>query len=286
MNSAGAVNGARHLSGEVAVEVERLRVSFAEGQGTGGLTALDDVSFDVRRGEFLGVVGPSGCGKSTLVSVLCGLLAYQGSVRIGGDLVRGPHPQVGLVMQEDSTFPWRTALRNVEFGLEVRGVPPAERRRKARALLELVGLRGFEDFHPGQLSGGMRQRVAIARTLILDPELLVMDEPFGALDEQTRVLLGEELMRIQRELGQTVVFVTHNIQEAVLLCDRILLLSARPGRVKAIVTVDLPRPRDSTLLATAAFAETVGQVWLVLREEALKTFGAVTPHPDGSEQRA
>jgi len=285
MNGAGPATGARRLTGDVAVAVERLRVSFSDGQGTGSLNALDDVSFEVRHGEFLGVVGPSGCGKSTLVSVLCGLLAHEGAVRIGGHLVRGPHPQVGLVMQEDSTFPWRTALRNVEFGLEVRGVLAAERRGRARALLELVGLRGFEDFHPSQLSGGMRQRVAIARTLILDPELLVMDEPFGALDEQTRVLLGEELMRIQRELGQTVVFVTHNIQEAVLLCDRILLLSARPGRVKAIVTVDLPRPRDSTLLATTAFAETVGRVWSVLREEALKTFAADVPtHPDGSER--
>lgn len=163
-------------------------------------------------------------------------------------------------------------LRNVEFGLEMRGVSKEERRRKAEEVLKMVGLEGFKESYPGQLSGGMKQRVAIARTLVTEPAILLMDEPFGALDEQTRIILGEELLRIQESLGQTIVFITHNIQEAILLSDRVVVLSARPGRIKAVVSVDLPRPRDSTLLSSDHFTELVGEVWSVLREESLKGF--------------
>lgn len=238
-----------------------------------GILALEGIEVDVRKGEFVSIVGPSGCGKSTLLSVVGGLVSdFEGSVSIRGEEVRGTHPDIGVVFQEDSTFPWRNALRNVEFGLEMRGVPKEERRKKAGDILQLFGLNGFEDSYPNQLSGGMKQRVAIARTLVLEPEILLMDEPFGALDEQTRIILGEELLRIQQTLHQTVLFITHNIQEALMLSDRVVVLSARPGRVKAVVNVEFPRPRDSTLISTARFAELVGEIWSVLRDESLKGF--------------
>ena len=243
------------------------------------ITALEAVELAVREGEFVSIVGPSGCGKTTLLSAIAGLLTtFQGSVRIADQEVRGPQRDVGLVFQEDSAFPWRTALRNVEFGLEMRGMPAERRRRKARDILALVGLSGYEHLYPGQLSGGMKQRVAIARTLVMNPALLLMDEPFGALDEQTRLLLGEELLRIQETLGQTILFVTHNIQEAILLSDRVVVLSARPGRVKATVPIDLPRPRDSGLMVSPHFARLVGEIWSVLREESLRAFRPPLPH--------
>lgn len=238
-----------------------------------GILALEGINLDVRQGEFVSVVGPSGCGKSTLLSTLGGLLpGYQGSISIRGREVKGPHPDIGVVFQEDSTFSWRSVRRNVEFGLEMRGESKAERQRKAEEALKMVGLDGFESSYPGELSGGMKQRVAIARTLVLEPDILLMDEPFGALDEQTRIILGEELLRIQTELSQTVLFITHNIQEAILLSDRVVVLSARPGQIKDIVPVDIPRPRDSTLLSSDVFVELVGRVWSILREESLKGF--------------
>ncbi|QIN80006.1 ATP-binding cassette domain-containing protein [Rubrobacter marinus] len=239
-----------------------------------GILALEGIEVDVREGEFVSIVGPSGCGKSTLLSVVGGLVSgFEGSVSIRGEEVRKPHPDIGVVFQEDSTFPWRNALRNVEFGLELRGVPKEERRRRAQEILRLFGLEGFEQRFPGHLSGGMKQRVAIARTLVLEPEILLMDEPFGALDEQTRIILGEELLRIQQELRQTVLFITHNIQESIMLSDRVVILSARPGRIKAVMDVDFPRPRDSTLISSTHFAELVGKIWAVLRDESLKAFG-------------
>jgi len=239
------------------------------------LLVLDNVSFDIRAGEFVSVVGPSGSGKSTLLAAVSGLRRVDdGLVEMRGDAVRGPHPDIGVVLQEDTTFPWRTVLRNVEFGLEMRGTPRQERRRKARSMLNLMGLDGWEDFAPEQLSGGMRQRVAIARTLVLEPALLLMDEPFGALDEQTRILLGDELLRVQARLGQTILFITHNLQEAILLSDRVVVLGSRPGRVLDCVDVDLGRPRNSTLIATPRFAELLGKVWGLLRSEAFKSFNA------------
>lgn len=238
-----------------------------------GVLALEGIEVDVHEGEFVSIVGPSGCGKSTLLSVVGGLMpGFEGSVSVREEEVRGPHPDIGVVFQEDSTFPWRNALRNVEFGLELRGVPKEERRRKAGEILSLFGLDGFEHRYPGQLSGGMKQRVAIARTLVLEPGILLMDEPFGALDEQTRIILGEELLRIQQTLRQTVLFITHNIQEAIMLSDRVVVLSARPGRIQTVVPVDFPRPRDSTLISSTRFAGLVGDIWSVLRDESLKGF--------------
>jgi NitT/TauT family transport system ATP-binding protein len=238
---------------------------------TGG-QALRDVTLDVREGEFVSVVGPSGCGKSTLLSAVAGLLpGYQGSICFRGEPVRRPHPQIGLVFQEDATFPWRTAQRNVEFGLEMRGVSKPRRQQRAREFLDLVGLADFAGYYPSQLSGGMKQRVAIARTLVTEPVLLLMDEPFGALDEQTRLLLGEELLRIQQTLRQTVLFVTHSIQESILLSDRVALMSSSPGRIKEVLAIGLPRPRGPELISTPEFGALVGRAWNSIREESART---------------
>jgi NitT/TauT family transport system ATP-binding protein len=241
--------------------------------GTEPVKAVEDVSLEVKAGEFFSIIGPSGCGKSTLLRIIGGLVPdFDGEVRVANERVAGPHPSIAFVFQEESTFPWRTTMGNVEFGLEMRGVAAAERRQKARAMIHLVGLDGFEERYPSELSGGMRQRVAIARALVLDPKILLMDEPFGALDEQTRIILGEELLKIRDKLGQTVVFVTHNINESVQLSDRVMVMTARPGRVKALFKIDLPHPRDSTIIASENFGRLVGQVWGALREESLKGF--------------
>lgn len=236
---------------------------------------LDKVSFDVSPGEFVAVVGPSGSGKSTLLGAVSGLRRVtDGAVELRGERVTGPHSDIGVVMQEDTTFPWRDVLRNIEFGLEMRGVPKAVRQTKARDMLALIGLQAWERHHPDQLSGGMRQRVAIARTLVLEPALLLMDEPFGALDEQTRILLGDELLRVQAELGQTILFITHNLQEAVLLSDRVIVLGSRPGRILDCVETGFGRPRDSSLISTPRFAELLGRIWGLLRQEASKDFAS------------
>jgi NitT/TauT family transport system ATP-binding protein len=241
--------------------------------GVASVTALDNVSLTVREGEFFSIIGPSGCGKSTLLRIIGGLLeASSGELTVGSDLVKGPHPWIGMVFQEESTFPWRTTLGNVEFGLEMRGVRLDERRAKAREMIRLVGLSGFEERYPSELSGGMKQRVAIARALVLEPKILLMDEPFGALDEQTRIILGEELLRIRDELKQTIILVTHNINESVQLSDRVMIMTARPGRVKEVVSTDLPHPRDSSIIASDRFGRLVGQVWSALREESIKSF--------------
>ena len=241
--------------------------------GSEQVVAINDVSLDVSAGEFFSIIGPSGCGKSTLLRIIGGLLtASSGELTVGSDKVNGPHPWVGMVFQEESTFPWRTTLGNVEFGLEMRGVAQDQRRQKSREMIRLVGLSGFEERYPSELSGGMKQRVAIARALVLEPKILLMDEPFGALDEQTRIILGEELLRIRDQLKQTIILVTHNINESVQLSDRVMIMTARPGRVKEAVPIDLPHPRDSTIIASDRFGKLVGQVWGALREESIKSF--------------
>jgi len=235
----------------------------------GPLIAVDRVSLSVRPGEFLAVIGPSGCGKSTLFNIIGGLLdGYQGAVTVGGETVRGPHPAIGMVFQEESTFPWRTVIENVAFPLEIAGMPRRDRFDKARKFIALVGLGGFEKRYPAELSGGMRQRVAIARTLASEPKILLMDEPFASLDEQTRLLLGDKVLQIQQDLKQTTLLITHNITEAVQLADRILVMTYRPGRVKRIVAIDLPRPRSSDVVSSEAFGRYVAQIWSDLREEA------------------
>jgi len=235
----------------------------------GVLTAVDDVSFTVAPGEFLAVIGPSGCGKSTLFNVMGGLLdGYEGSVRVGGNTVRGPHPSIGMIFQEESTFPWRSVIDNVAFPLEIAGMPKNERYERARHFVSLVGLDGFERRFPAELSGGMRQRVSMARTLAAEPKIMLMDEPFAALDEQTRLLLGDKVLQIQHELRQTTLLITHDITESVQLSDRILVMTYRPGRVKRIVDIELPRPRTSEIVSSEAFGRYVAQIWSDLREEA------------------
>ena len=235
----------------------------------GALTAVDHVSLDVAPGEFLGVIGPSGCGKSTLFNVMGGLLdGYEGAVRVAGERIRGPHPAIGMIFQEESTFPWRNVLDNVAFPLEIAGLPKAERYDRARHFVRLVGLDGFERRYPAELSGGMRQRVSMARTLAAQPKILLMDEPFAALDEQTRLLLGDKVLQIQQQLKQTTLLITHNITEAVQLSDRILVMTYRPGRLKRMVEIKLPRPRSSEIVSSEAFGRYVAQIWSDLREEA------------------
>jgi len=240
---------------------------FAIPDGT--ITAVDHVSFTVTPGEFLSVIGPSGCGKSTLFNIIGGLIdGYDGNITVAGERVAGPHASIGMVFQEESTFPWRTVIENVAFPLEIAGVKKAKRIERARHFIALVGLTGFENRYPTELSGGMRQRVAIARTLASEPKILLMDEPFASLDEQTRLLLGDKVLQIQQELQQTTLLITHNITEAVQLSDRILVMTYRPGRVKRIVEIDLPRPRSSDIVSSEAFGRYVAQIWSDLREEA------------------
>src|SRR5215213_9588129 len=235
----------------------------------GVLTAVDNVSLTVAPGEFLGVIGPSGCGKSTLFNVIGGLMdGYEGRVSVAGETVSGPHRSIGMVFQEESTFPWRSVIDNVAFPLEIAGLSKAERYDRARHFVGLVGLSGFERRYPTELSGGMRQRVSMARTLAAEPKIMLMDEPFAALDEQTRLLLGDKVLQIQQQLQQTTLIITHNITEAVQLSDRILVMTYRPGKVKRIVDIDLPRPRTSEIVSSEAFGRYVAQIWSDLREEA------------------
>lgn len=231
--------------------------------------AIDRVSLTLQEGEFVSIIGPSGCGKSTLLNIVAGLVDdYDGELLVKGEEANGTHPDVGIVFQEESTFPWRTTLENVAFGLEVEGMSRRERERTARHFIHLVGLDGFEDAFPAELSGGMRQRVALARTLAVKPKILLLDEPFGALDEQTRLLLGDQLLRIWAELRQTTLLVTHSITEAVQLSSRVAVMSFRPGRIKEIVPIDLPRPRTPDIFASDAFGHLTGWIWKELQQEA------------------
>jgi len=237
----------------------------------GGVHALEPISLDIRQGEFISIIGPSGCGKSTLMNIVGGLIDdYDGQVQVDGVPVRGCHKEIGMVFQEESTFPWRTAIDNVAFPLEAAGMQREERLERATELLRLVGLDGFEQRFPSELSGGMRQRIAIARTLAFKPRILLMDEPFAALDEQTRLLLGDKVLHIQQALNQTTMLITHNIAEAVQLSDRVLIMTFRPGRIKRVLEIDLPRPRSSKLMGGERFGHYVAAIWEDLREEASK----------------
>jgi NitT/TauT family transport system ATP-binding protein len=254
-------------AGDSILVVDDIVKRFATPEGP--LVAVDHVSLQVRPGEFIAVIGPSGCGKSTLFNIVGGLVDdYQGTVSVAGTRMRGPHPAVGMVFQDESTFPWRSVIDNVAFPLEIAGMRKHERLERARHFISLVGLDGFENRYPAELSGGMRQRVAIARTLASEPKILLMDEPFAALDEQTRLLLGDKVLQIQQELQQTTLIITHNITEAVQLADRVLVMTYRPGRVKRIVDIVLPRPRSSAIVSSVAFGHYVAQIWSDLREEA------------------
>ena len=254
-------------SARALLEARNLSKQFHTNEGA--VVAVDDFSFTVAEGEFVSIIGPSGCGKSTVFNIVGGLLGdYGGEVLVDGTAIKGTHPSIGMVFQEESTFPWRTVLENVAFPLEIAGVGKAERLERAAHFVALVGLSGFERRLPEELSGGMRQRVAIARTLASNPKILLMDEPFAALDEQTRLLLGDKVLQIQQALHQTTLLITHNITEAVQLSDRVLVMTYRPGRVKRIVDIDLPRPRTSEVVGSDAFGHYVAAIWSDLREEA------------------
>src|SRR5215210_2664126 len=249
--------------------VDHLTVRFDTPEGP--LTAVDDFSLTVAPEEFLGVIGPSGCGKTTVFNVVGGLLTdYQGRVTVTGETISGPHPSIGMIFQEESTFPWRTVIDNVAFPLEIMGMPKAQRLERARHFVRLVGLDGFERRYPNELSGGMRQRVSMARTLASEPKILLMDEPFAALDEQTRLLLGDKVLQIQQDLKQTTLLITHNLTEAVQLSDRILVMTYRPGKLKRLVEIKLPRPRTSEIVSSDDFGHYVAHIWGDLREEATK----------------
>jgi NitT/TauT family transport system ATP-binding protein len=234
----------------------------------GAVVAIKSVDLRVTRGEFVCLLGPSGCGKSTLLDIIGGLESpTAGAIMVEGQAIHGPSPKLAMVFQPMSLFPWRTALANVELGLELKGVGAGARRQTAMAMIELVGLLGFEDKYPAQLSGGMNQRVAIARALALDPDILLMDEPFGALDEQTRRLMGSELLRIWDRTRKTIVFVTHSIDEAIQLSDRIVLMSARPSTIREEILVPLPRPRTIESLTSDVANSIERRIWGALLDE-------------------
>jgi NitT/TauT family transport system ATP-binding protein len=245
-----------------AVSIRRLTKAFSKDMGT--ITALNDVSLEIRDKEFICLVGPSGCGKTTLLRIIAGLeTATAGSVSIDGTEITGPDPKRGMVFQEYSLFPWRTVLDNVAFGLEMKGIAKAERYRTADRYLDMVGLAQFRTSYPFELSGGMRQRVAIARALANDPDVLLMDEPFGALDAQTRNRMQKELLSIWEQTQKTIVFVTHSVDEAVYLSDRIIVLTGRPGSIREIIDLPWPRPRDRT---STDFAEVRRMVLQMINE--------------------
>lgn len=241
------------------LEVRRLSKIFFEQNDPRkpGLVALYNISLAIRKNEFVSLLGPSGCGKTTLIRIIAGLLvADRGEVLVNSQVVNSPGRDRCMVFQQFGLLPWRTVVSNVEFGLEIDGVPREERRALADKYLELVGLKGFENYYPHQISGGMQQRVGIARALSKKPEILLMDEPFGAVDAQTREQLQEELLKIWAQTETTVVFVTHSIDEAIYLSDRVVVMQARPGRIKEEVIVDLPRPRwEGDIKADPRFAQ-------------------------------
>ena len=251
------------------IRVEHLYKQYQNADGE-NILALQDISFTVRDGEFVILLGPSGCGKTTLLNILAGFeKPTSGQVWIDGEPVQGPHPQRVLLWQFFGLFPWRTVRANIEFGLELRKVSRKERRRIADELIERVGLTGFADRRPHELSGGMKQRVALARMLAVDPDILFMDEPFGSLDATIRGLLEDQLLNILKEKRKTVVFVTHNVEEAVYLADRILVMTARPGRIARDVRVTLPKPR---VVVSREFQELERELLEILKEETMYAY--------------
>lgn len=231
----------------VSLQVNGVSKEFVDRRSKSTVRALDEINLEVQKGEVICILGPSGCGKSTLLNIVAGFLPPSGGeVRVDGRPVVEPGPDRGFVFQEFALFPWRTVLQNIEFGPVLKGMEKADRHARARELIQRIHLTGFEDKFPFELSGGMKQRVGIARALANDPEVLLMDEPFGALDAQTRRVMQEELLKLLGETQKTVLFVTHAIDEAIVLADRVMIMTARPGQVKALLGVDLPRPRERT----------------------------------------
>ena len=233
------------------------------------LEVLDIESFTVREGEFITVIGPSGCGKSTFLHIMGGFIpADGGTIRVYGNAVNGPGPDRGMMFQEFALFPWKTVAGNVAWGLEVQGTPKPQVEATVQKYLDIMGLADFRNHYPAELSGGMKQRVALARVLAFNPKVLLMDEPFGALDAQTREVMQEELTRLWERTGKTIVFVTHDIEEAVYLADRVVVLTARPARVREEVTIELPRPRSVEIKKSARCHEYRNYIWDMIRSES------------------
>ncbi len=250
---------ARGVSSKSIISVRKLSLRY--GRGDAGVLALSDIAFDVADGEFIAVVGPSGCGKSTLLKILAGLLRpSDGEADLKGTPIKGPRRDIGVVFQSPVLFPWRSVLGNVLLPADVQGLDREKMRQRARDLIKMVGLAGFEDRYPRELSGGMQQRVGIVRALLHDPAILLMDEPFGALDAMTRESMNVELQRIWLERRKTVIFITHSTAEAVYLADRVIVMTARPGKIRDAFTVDLPRPRPLDVMNTEAFGAYVRRV--------------------------
>jgi NitT/TauT family transport system ATP-binding protein len=249
------------------IDISSVAKEFVTGERR--VLALQDIHLKVEEREFAAILGPSGCGKSTLLNMVAGFeRPTRGSVRAAGEEVMEPSPQRAVVFQEPALFPWLTVLDNVVFGPKTQGKPPAEYRPRAQQILEQVGLVGFESHYPAELSGGMRQRVGIARVLVMQPQILLMDEPFGALDAQTRSLMQELLLQVWERHHQTVLFITHDIEEALLLADRVYVMTARPGRIKKTITVNIPRPRAMEVTTTPEFNALRREVLALIREES------------------
>jgi NitT/TauT family transport system ATP-binding protein len=248
---------------------------FPAAAGGKAVHALGPINIEIKKGEFFAVVGPSGCGKSTLLELIAGLTApTEGEIEFEGRAIRENVPDgIGVVFQEDACFPWLNVLENVEFGLRQKNIDAEEKARQAAAVIDMMGLREFARSYPAQLSGGMRQRVCIARTIVAQPRLILLDEPFGALDQQTRLLMGDEVLRLWRQTGATVFLITHALDEAAMLADRIVVMSARPGKAIDLVETGWPRERDSRIVERENFGALTSRLWKTLREESLKTMG-------------
>ncbi len=241
-------------------------------EGRSNTVVLNGIDLDIQPEEFVCIVGPSGCGKTTFIRIIDGLVrATSGEVCINGSGVSEPGYDRAFVFQTDSLYPWRTVLDNIAFGLEIQGVPRSERHPKARVLVKMVGLTGFESHYPHELSGGMRQRVNLARALAVDPEIILMDEPFASLDAQTREVMQKELLKVWAGKKKTVIFITHQIDEAVYLADRVIVFSARPATIKADIPVAIPRPRDLAVKRTPQFLEYIGQIWNLIEADILES---------------
>lgn len=259
-----------HGSGHI--EVRNLSMVFGSAQQR--VHAISDVSLHVAPGEFVSIIGPSGCGKSTLLNVVAGFSqATQGEALLDSQRITGPGSDRGVVFQQYSLFPWMSVRRNVEFGLKMQNVAPNKRETTARTLLGLAGLLAFENHYPDQLSGGMKQRVGIVRALATSPQVMLMDEPFGALDSQTRVVMQQILTNMWQRMRLSVLFITHDIEEAIFLSDRVYVMTARPGRIKAEIEIPLPRPRTAEMMSSVAFTQVLHKLRNLIREESLAAMG-------------
>jgi NitT/TauT family transport system ATP-binding protein len=263
------------------IEIRNVDIHF--GAGKTAVQALRQISLEAAPGEFISLLGPSGCGKSTIIGAVAGFTPISaGELRVDGQRVGAPGPDRGVVFQQHTLFPWKTVFKNVEFGLKMRGVPSAERKKITRGILERVGLGEFQHHYPPQLSGGMQQRVNLARVLVNRPRVLLMDEPFCSLDAQTRQQMQEMLLELWHEYHMTVIFVTHDVDEALFLSDRVLVLTERPGRIKARFDVDLPRPRTLELLTTPEFMRLKRGAMEALKRDVPKADEATPPKPKGA----